>query len=199
MLSGVIISYPWASNLLYRLTGNQSPAPQVATEAGRQSAAGRGSFRQTTIPVDGLNALWGRAEQQEPDWQSINMRLSPSVDVPVTFTIDRGNGGQPDKRSTLILDRRTATVVRWERFSDQNLGRRLRSLARFTHTGEAFGWIGQTVAGIASFGGVMLVWTGGALVIRRCREWIRNREKLTPNRAEQLAGVTPGRVSPGQR
>jgi hypothetical protein len=63
-------------------------------------------------------------------------------------------------------------------------------LARFTHTGEAFGWIGQTVAGIASFGGVMLVWTGGALVIRRCRSWIRNREKLTPNQAEQLAGVT---------
>jgi uncharacterized iron-regulated membrane protein len=190
VLSGVIMSYPWANNLLYRLTGNEPPAAQVAPEAGRQGAGGRGSLRQTTIPVDGLNALWATAEQQEPDWQSINMRLSPSIDMPVTFTIDRGNGGQPDKRSTLILDRRTASVVRSERFSDQNLGRRLRSLARFTHTGEAFGWIGQTVAGIASFGGVMLVWTGAALVIRRFRSWIRNREKLTPHQAEQLAGVT---------
>jgi uncharacterized iron-regulated membrane protein len=114
------------------------------------------------------------------------------MDAPITFTIDRGTGGQPDKRSTLILDRKTGDVVRWETFADQNLGRRLRSLARFTHTGEAFGLIGQTVAGLASFAGAMLVWTGTALAIRRLRAWIRNRERLIPIETEQLAGTTQG-------
>ena len=38
---------------------------------------------------------------------------------------------------------------------------------RFLHTGEALGWPGQLVAGIASLGGVMLVWTGLALAVRR--------------------------------
>ena len=187
VLSGVIMSYPWANNLLYRLTGNEPPAQQGPAEGARRGSppAGSPSF-------DGLNELWAKAEKQDSEWQSISMRLSPSLDSPITFTIDRGNGGQPDKRSTLILDRKTGDVVRWETFSDQNLGRRLRSLARFTHTGEAFGWMGQTIAGLASFGGVMLVWTGGALVIRRVRAWIRNREKLTLIETEQLAGTTQG-------
>ena len=187
VLSGVIMSYPWANNLLYRLTGNEPPAQLGPAEGARRGAppAGSPSF-------DGLNELWAKAEKQDSEWQSISMRLSPSLDAPITFTIDRGNGGQPDKRSTLILDRKTGDVVRWETFSDQNLGRRLRSLARFTHTGEAFGWTGQTIAGLASFGGAMLVWTGGSLVIRRLRAWIRNREKLTPIEIEQLAGTTQG-------
>jgi hypothetical protein len=34
---------------------------------------------------------------------------------------------------------------------------------RFAHTGELFGLVGQTVAGIASAGGALLVWTGFAL------------------------------------
>jgi uncharacterized iron-regulated membrane protein len=173
VLSGVIMSYPWANDLLYRLTGNEPPAQQGPPEGAGQRA------QAPSLSFDGLNQLWAKAEKQDPEWRSISIRLSSAVDAPVTFTIDRGTGGQPDKRSTLILDRKTGDVVRWETFSEQNPGRRLRSLARFTHTGEAFGLIGQTVAGIASFGGVMLVWTGSALVIRRVEAWNRKRARLT--------------------
>jgi uncharacterized iron-regulated membrane protein len=35
------------------------------------------------------------------------------------------------------------------------------------HTGEAVGWLGQLVAGIASLGGGVLVFTGLALSFRR--------------------------------
>ena len=31
---------------------------------------------------------------------------------------------------------------------------------RFIHTGEAFGLAGHAIAGLASFGAVMLAWTG---------------------------------------
>jgi uncharacterized iron-regulated membrane protein len=38
---------------------------------------------------------------------------------------------------------------------------------RFTHTGDVLGLTGQTVAGLVSLGGVVLVWTGLALAWHR--------------------------------
>jgi hypothetical protein len=46
---------------------------------------------------------------------------------------------------------------------------------RFVHTGEYYGMIGQTVAGIVSLGGAVLVWTGIALALRRFNAWKRRR------------------------
>jgi len=95
------------------------------------------------------------------------MRLPESGNGPVSFAIDAGDGGRPDLRSTLVLDRKTAAVVRWETFNGFNLGRQLRSWVRFGHTGEAGGVIGQTIAGLASLAAAFLVWTGFALALRR--------------------------------
>jgi len=140
-----------------------------------RGAGGTGERGGTAITSDlsGLNRLWNRAETQEPAWQSIAMRLPESARRPVVFTIDTGDGGQPQKRATLTLDRATATTIRWETFSDNNAGRMLRSWSRFVHTGEAFGVVGQTLAGAGSLGGVVLVWTGIALALRRLWAWLR--------------------------
>lgn len=91
------------------------------------------------------------------------------------FTIDQGNGGQPQKRSQLTLDRKTGEVVRWEPFSSYTTGRKLRSFLRFAHTGEVAGLAGQTIAGLASLGGAFLVWTGISLALRRFRAWLGRR------------------------
>jgi uncharacterized iron-regulated membrane protein len=114
-----------------------------------------------------LNVLWARAEQQVADWRSINLRLPASPDGPAIFAIDRGNGRQPQFRSTLTLSASTGEVLRWEPFETQTRGRRLRSWTRFAHTGEYYGLIGQTFAGLASAGAVVLVCTGLALALRR--------------------------------
>jgi uncharacterized iron-regulated membrane protein len=93
------------------------------------------------------------------------------------FTIDRGDGGQPHLRSTLTLDTSTAEIARFETFSDLTLGRRIRNIMRFAHTGEVFGVPGQTIAGVASAGGAVLVWTGLALAWRRLRAWLDRRSR----------------------
>jgi uncharacterized iron-regulated membrane protein len=95
----------------------------------------------------------------------------------VVFAIDKGDGGQPQHRSTLTLNRATGEVVSFEAFSDQSLGRRLRSISRFAHTGEVLGLPGQTIAGLATGGAVVLVWTGIALTLRRFRGWVTRRSK----------------------
>jgi hypothetical protein len=61
--------------------------------------------------------------------------------------------------------------VRWEPFSSQSPGRRARSWLRFAHTGEVYGLFGQTVAGLVSAGGALLVWTGLSLALRRFLRW----------------------------
>jgi uncharacterized iron-regulated membrane protein len=114
------------------------------------------------------------------------MRLPTSADAPVTFTIDRGDGGQPHLRAQLTLDRKSGEVVRWEPFSSYTTGRKLRSFLRFAHTGEAAGIVGQTVAGLASAGGAVLVWTGLALALRRWRAWRARRRYEESVRAASL-------------
>jgi uncharacterized iron-regulated membrane protein len=154
------ISFPWANALIYRMVGENAPPPANAARYRRpEQAAVRGA--------EGLNALWARAEHHVPGWRSINLRLPTSLDQSAAFAIDAGTGGQPHRRSTLTLDIRTGSVLRWEPFGSQSPGRRLRSWTRFTHTGEYYGLIGQTIAGVVSAGAVFLVCTGVALAFRR--------------------------------
>lgn len=183
VFSGVVISYTWAGNLVYRVFGETPPAPRAAAPAPQAQTQAVGN-QQPRIgaerPQEGqpaetglnnLDQLWGRAEQQQSGWQSISLRLPTPAEANATFTIDTGNGGQPQKRAQLTLDRKTGEIVRWEPFSSYTAGRRARSWLRFAHTGEAAGVIGQTIAGLVSAGGALLVWTGLSLSWRRFRLW----------------------------
>lgn len=169
VLSGVVISYPWAGNLVYRLVGEDPPAPRGPGGPRPQSAEADAEAVQA--PLDGFDWLWARAEQQTTDWQTISVQIPSDADAPVTFSIDSGSGGQPQTRAQLTLDRATGDVVRWEPFSSYSLGRQLRIFFRFAHTGEVAGLPGQTIAGIVSAGAAVLVWTGLALAWRRFRSW----------------------------
>ena len=173
-LTGAIMSYQWAGNLLYTLTGNEPPPPTAGPPAGgpaardgqrRPRAAGIGPARASV----GLDALWARAERQVPGWVAINARLPQRPDELVTFFTQEPIGWHPTPRSQLVLDPFTAEVVRWEPFAGQNMGRRLRAWVRPLHTGEAVGLVGQTIAFVASVGAVVLVWTGLSLAWRRFR------------------------------
>jgi len=173
-LSGVVISYQWAGNLVYRVVGETPPAPGRGPGGTQQ----RNSAPAEAPGLAGLDQAWARAEQQVPGWQSISLRLPNKADDPLTFTLDQGNGGQPHKRAQLVLDGKTGNVVRWEPFSSYSTGRRLRAILRFAHTGEVAGVFGQTLAGLVSLGGVFLVWTGLALAWRRFRAWRAQRAKV---------------------
>jgi len=70
---------------------------------------------------------------------------------------------------------RNGELVRYETFSNQRPGARLRAITRFAHTGEILGMTGQTIAGLATTGASVLVVTGLSLAIRRFRSWRRRR------------------------
>ena len=87
------------------------------------------------------------------------------------MTVDTGTGAQPQKKGALQLDRLTGETKKWEPFEAQSQGRQWRSWMRFAHTGEYYGLVGQTIAGLVTAGSAVLVWTGLALTWRRFRAW----------------------------
>ena len=179
--SGVVISYPWAGNLIYRAVGETPPnSPTGARPQVSRTQEKRPDFSLTMNGADqGLLA----AQQYSDNWRSVSLTLPQSAESPLVFTLDHGNGRQPQKRSQLSINR-AGEVIRYEPFASQSLGRRLRALARFGHTGEAAGIMGQSIAGLASAGTVVLVWTGFALSWRRLVP-TRRRSTAEPSNASQ--------------
>jgi uncharacterized iron-regulated membrane protein len=201
VLSAMPISFGWFNALVYRAVGEAPPPPAgaaAARAAERSSTAPGGQPRETPAPraetasagaaAESLDALWARAARQVPGWRTISLRLPASPAAPLAFAIDKGDGGQPHLRSTLTLERQTGAVVSYEAFADLTLGRRIRNVMRFAHTGEVLGIPGQTIAGIVSAGGAVLVWTGIALAWRRFRSWVeRNRRRDESTRVSNAA------------
>ena len=156
--------------------GPRAPRPQ----------GGEGNRPDGGRDLEAVDRLWPVAEQRVPGWRSISLVVPVSERASLVFTIDRGDGGQPQKRSTLSVDQRTGEAREWTTFADGSSGQRLRSWLRFTHTGEYYGIIGQTVAGVASAGGAVLVWTGIAMALARFSAWRARGRRLVVPAAEPV-------------
>ena len=170
-LTGVLMSYAWATNLLYRMTGTTPVSEgRLAADRGRQPGSVRQHDASADFDWNTLDPLFVRAASQVTGWRTITLRL-PLIRNAANFVIETGGGGRPDQRSQLALNAQTGEVVRWESFSTYNLGRRLRGWARFAHNGEAAGIAGQILGLLACLGSVLLVWSGLSLAIGRYLRW----------------------------
>jgi uncharacterized iron-regulated membrane protein len=189
--SGVIMAFPWANRMLFVAAG--TPSPQAgrgeggparqrqqdgAGPAGRQPKAGEGAGEQrqpsgssasgSAAPnFSTMDAAWTIAQQQLPTWGTIALRTQGRADGLLSFTITDAAHWNRFARSQLTISGTTGQVVRWEPYSEISQGQRWRGWIRFAHTGELGGLAGQILAGLASAGAVLLVWTGMSLAVRR--------------------------------
>lgn len=162
VVSGVVISYPWASALVYRAYGEAPPAGAGP----RATTAPTASGEAPSSPVS-AERLLAAARAAEPDHRTIALRI-PAPDAPVAeLRVDAGNGAQFDRQAMLVLSRADATIVARRTNAEAAPAQRARAFLRFLHTGEVYGWVGQTLAGLASLAAVFLVYTGLALAWRR--------------------------------
>ena len=177
----VPISFSWGGSLVYRAVGDTPPPPAAPQSRQADNRA------PSTYYSNGVDASWAQAAAEVPAWRTITTRLATSEKAPVVITVDEGYAGQPQKRRTLTFDRATAAMAKDESFSDLSAGRRARSWLRFAHTGEIYGLTGQTIAGLASLGGVFLVYTGLALALRRLAAWLKRRRAVAGSVEEPRA------------
>lgn len=168
--TAAFFSYQWPTRWLYQVVeGEAPPARGRRAPRGGEGAEEPKPFNPAAFA--GVDELMARVAQDNPGWETIALSTPRKPEGPVSFTVSSGGRGRPDLRKQVELDRQTGEVVKTSGFADQSPGRRARTWVRWVHTGEAGGWIGQTIAGIASFAGVMLVWTGIMLSWRRFTAW----------------------------
>ena len=167
VFSGVTISYQWAADLVHRLAGDtppfqQSPRPWQSDARGDVSVAA-----DRAAPLVGLQTLAARAAAETPGWRTLTIDLPESIHDPVIVAVDRGTGRQPSMSEDLLFDRATGELIERAGYPTFSRGFKIRRWLRFAHTGEVYGVVGQSIAGIVSLGVAVMVWTGVAMSWRR--------------------------------
>ena len=192
--TGVVMSYRWANDLVYKATGSPvpvqqgpgSPAPAMAQSSISTAIPSQpaGIPAKPSIRPLSYDALLAAAQKLSPEWETLTLRLggnrgngggqqptgeakARSGPPPVVFVVREPSTSPRFSSTTLTLDPLTGELLKRETFADGNLGRRVRSWIRFLHTGEAFGWVSKLIAALASLGACFLVYTGFALSWRR--------------------------------
>ncbi len=178
-ITGTIMAHQWATNLLYRATGNEPPPVQNKDGYRGEKRKVAGELKDE-LPIASFESFYAAAQKQMPNWYSINIRLPQKADGPVTVNILESEPSHIKPRSQLTLDAQTATITKWEPFAEQNMGKKLRSWVKPLHTGQIAGIFGQTVMLVGALGAIMLVWTGFALAAARFAGF-RERAKLKRN------------------
>ena len=117
-------------------------------------------------PVD-LDTLVAQATEDFPGWRRVAITLPAPDAADLSMSVDRGNGVQASKQRTVTVARDGSGLVGAPVGDTSSPGSKARRFLRFVHTGEVFGIIGQTLAGLASLAAVVLVYTGISLAIRR--------------------------------
>lgn len=167
VLSGVVISvsYPWATRLVYAAYGEDAPQRGRGGPGPQEAAAPDTSERAS------YELLLATAKSQIPDWQTLSLPLKREGDTVRLNATLPSNITRPPRQS-VTLKAGNASVV--ELSPPQGIGtgsgtpgQRAWTWFRFVHTGEYYGWIGQTIAGIASLAACFLVYTGITLAYRR--------------------------------
>ena len=167
VVSGVTISYQWAADLVHRLAGDAPPfqmSPRPWESAAQDDAV---TTPEVATPMVDLQPLAARAAAETPGWRTLTIDLPEAIHDPVVVAVDRGTGRQPSKSEDLLFDRTTGELVARAGYPTFTPGFKIRRWLRFAHTGEVYGVVGQSIAGVVSAGVAVMVWTGLAMSWRR--------------------------------
>ncbi|XQW83907.1 PepSY-associated TM helix domain-containing protein [Thalassotalea piscium] len=114
-----------------------------------------------------MQTLLSKVSTANPNWQTISLSVAKAPQSIQTFQVDMGTGGEPKKRKSVLLNTLNGELIAEQGFDDNSTYRKIRTYIRFLHTGEMYGLVGQTLAGLASLLACLLVYTGIAMSLRR--------------------------------
>jgi len=100
------------------------------------------------------------------DWYSMWMEIGEH-EGEARFYIDKSIGHRQELAYSLYFDTRSGEVTKVLRKQDWSAGGQAWGTSRFLHTGEYFGFVGQTIAGAICLLCCILVYTGFLLAVKR--------------------------------
>lgn len=171
-VTAIFFSYKWPGQTLKNYVSTESISLTKPVEV----SAHQGEYQ---LPIA---KQLSKIRQYYPQWQRIQFSLDNAPTSSKIYRVDMGNGGEPQKRISILIDASTGAMIQQQRFEQLSTYSKLRSYIRFLHTGEVFGPFGQTIAGLASLFACLLVYTGAMLSWKR---W-KNRRKVSGNVATQV-------------
>lgn len=160
--SATIFHFKWANEFVYAFYGESVPQRETHEELTH--------FNTRSIDVDALFdvATQHAKDNGAEDWYSMWLELG-EVDNEARFFIDKTIGHQHDQAYSLFVDTRTHEVLRAKFQGDWSKGDQAWDVVRFLHTGEYFGIVGQTIAGVVSLFCCLLIYTGWLLAWKRLK------------------------------
>nr|WP_321444581.1 PepSY-associated TM helix domain-containing protein [uncultured Cohaesibacter sp.] len=167
--SGVVLSYGWANKLVFQTAGLEVPMGRGKGRGMWAKSSGGPLSDKAETELVSYQAIYEKARQVRTDWNSLSIIIPSNPRAKnVDILIDRGNGKQVALQQQITYSRETGDVVKEQGPKElASPTQTLRRYIRFLHTGEIYGIVGQTLAGIASLASLFLVWTGLALAWRR--------------------------------
>ncbi len=177
-MTATVFHFSWANTALYNMYDEDAPGPRkkrisVALIDGEQSYEHLFSVAKQHAITSGV-----------ADWHSMWIEFGRETSR-TRFWIDPSLGNSYERAYALFLDNDTAEAVKVKRSEDWSKGDQAWGVARLLHTGEYYGIIGQTVAGLASLAACFLVFTGFTLSWRR---FINFRKKNRANLKSNISG-----------
>jgi uncharacterized iron-regulated membrane protein len=140
--------------------------------AGVATLLGKTSDAQVMLDAD---SAVREAITRAPDWSAL--RLWWADDGVLTLHVRFGDGVRPTQWAKLdsgVPDESRAQTVTLRRYQDGRTGDKVLGWARWVHTGQALGRIGQAAWGFAALSILVLAWTGVMLALVRARRWFTN-------------------------
>lgn len=161
ILSGAVFSYSWANKLVYAAFG-ETPGGQGKRQ--EMATAPPPALSGDILPLDPLVA---QATENFSNWRRVSITLPEPDASTLDMAVDWGNGTQASKKRSLTVARDGSGLIGSPVGDTSSPALKARRYLRFVHTGEIYGVIGQTLAGLASIAAMILVYTGISLAIRR--------------------------------
>jgi uncharacterized iron-regulated membrane protein len=125
IVTGLVMAFAWVNKGIYSLTGSsmESPEPPVSV------------YQPGKKPVSAEAAL---KSPQLMNVEFYNLRLPKDSSGIYTVNV-LANGNSANRTDTYYIDQYSGLVIGQQKFTDKNLGQKIRSYVKPVHTGEVFG------------------------------------------------------------
>ena len=183
-LTALPISFRWAAELTYTLTGTPLPSSGPQSSGAPPPAAAVPAPVADARPVS-RDALIATVQRILPAWQTVSFRFAHNPDAAkpqsASFTVREAGTWPRTATTTLQFDPFTGALLQRDGYDGLSPARKVRAWSRYLHTGEALGGWAQFIAAVACLGGFALVYTGFALAWRRFFGRMKNHSDVEPS------------------